>query len=811
MRFLWLSGMATDVRYAARRLRRSPGFALSAVLVLAVGIGANATVFRLVDGVFLRPLPGIEDPASLLTIDGNTVSYPTFRDLQSTAAPAVEVAAFRKRWFALGDGSRATLGSGGIVSGNYFDVVGATAHRGRLLTPEDAEPSAPAVVVISYDYYRRALGEDPLVIGGEIIANGTPVTVVGVTEPRFRGHRLGDAADLWIPIAKWPELAPSSFAGLSIERRSWGWLSIFARVQPGIGIEGGATVLGQAAETINDEFFGEGQPGSLQFDVMSARAGVVPMRNQVQIFLGLMWVVAALVFLVTCANVAHLVLTRSFRRRSEVGVRLALGAPRHRLVRDVLAEAMLIALAAGAAAVGLAFGAAALLDTMSLDGVPLRDFGFGFDGRLLGLILLLSTATTMFIGLLPAWRSARTDVARVINGAVAVSRGRLWWWRPGFMGVQVAVCLVLLVGTGLFLRAMQRAVAVDVGFSDRGVAMVTTNLGLARFDTAQAATFYREVSRSLGQLPGVAAVAWTSSRPLTSDQEGEGFTIPGYEPAADESMAVEVTSVAGDYFEVLGMPLMAGQPFATVERGGPVGVVINESMARRYWSGIAAVGQQINISGETFTVTGIARDAKYHSLQEDPVPYVYLPLDRSALWETTLMVRTAGDPATVLSPMLGRVRELAPEAPLYRAGVLADLSARVLLPQRLAVWFLGGFSLVALAVALVGIYAGVALTVGQRTREIGVRSALGATAGSILGLVSRQSLTQIGLGLLLGAAVSLPLASMIEGFLYGVSNSDAVAYLVMSLMLLLAAVVATLVPAYRALKVDPVRALKAER
>lgn len=809
--FIWLSGLATDVRYAARRLVRSPGFALSAVVVLSVGIGANATVFRLVDGVLLRPLPGVDDPASLITFDANTMSYPTFRDLRAMAAPAVEVAAFRKRWFSLGDGSQATLGSGGIVSGNYFSVIGAVAHRGRLLTPADADPGAPAVTVISHDYYRRVLAEDPNVIGREIVANGKPLTVVGVTEPRFRGHRLGDAADLWVPIVKWPELAPSSFAGLNIERRGWGWLSVFARVQPGTTIEGAAVILQQAAGRINDEYFGEGHPDRLRFDILSARSGVVPMRDQVQTFLGLLWVVAALVFLVTCTNVAHLVLTRSFKRRREIGVRLALGAPRHRLVRDVLAEAALIALAAGSAAVGLAFGAATLLDTMSLDGIPLRDFGFGFDGRLLGLIFLLSMATALFIGLLPAWRSARTDVTQVISGAEVASRARFAWWRPGFMGVQVAVCLVLLVGTGLFLRAMQRAVTVDVGFSDRGVAMVTTNLGLARYDTAQAATFYLEAARSLRQLPGVVAVAWTSSRPLTSDQSGESFSVPGYEPAADESMAVEVNAVAGDYFEVLSVPLMAGQPFRPVDQGGPVGVVINESMARRYWSGMAAVGQQIDIIGRTFTVTGIAHDLKYHSLQEDPAPYVYLPLDRSALWETTLMVRTAGDPSAMLSPVLARLRELAPDVPLYRAGVLEDMSARVLLPQRLAAAFLGGFSLVALAVALVGIYAGVALTVGQRTREIGVRAALGATPGSILGLVSRQSLTQIGLGLLVGAAVAVPLANMIEGFLYGVSGSDAVAYLATSLVLLATAGGATLVPALRALRVDPVTALKSER
>ncbi len=773
--------LVADVRYAARRLLRNPGFALSAVLVLALGIGANATVFRLVDGVLLRPLPGVADPGSLVTIDANTVSFPTFRDLRTLSAPAVEVAAFRKRWFALGDASQATLGSGGIVSGNYFNVLGAVAHRGRLLTPADASPGAPAVTVVSHDYYRRVLAEDPDVVGRVIIANGKPLTIVGVTEPRFRGHRLGDAADLWVPIVKWPELAPSSFAGLNIERRGWGWLSVFARVQPGTTLEGAAVVLDQAVGRINDEFYGEGDPRRVQLAIVSARTGVVPFRDQVRTFLGLLWVVTALVFLVTCANVAHLVLTRSFKRRREIGVRLALGAPRYRLVRDVLAEATLIAFAAGSAAVGLTFGAAALLDNMSLDGVPLRDFGFGFDGRLLGLVFLLSMATALFIGLLPAWRSARTNVSQVISGADDTSRRRLRWWHPGFMGLQVAVCLVLLVGTGLFLRAMQRAVAVDVGFSDQGVAMVTTNLGLARYDTAQAGTFYREASRLLRKLPGVTAVAWTSSRPLTSDQDGESIQIPGYQPAADESMAVEVNAVAGDYFEVLGVPLVAGQPFAPVDQGGPVGVVINESMARRYWSGMAAVGQQVALMGRIYTVTGIARDLKYHSLQEDPAPYVYMPLG-SGLWETTLMVRTAGDPAIMLSPVLGRIRELAPEVPLYRAGVLEDLSARVLLPQRLAAAFLGGFSVLALVVALVGIYAGVALTVGQRTREIGVRAALGATPAAILGLVSRQSLTQIGLGLLVGAAVSVPLARLIEGFLYGVSSSDAVAYLAMSVV-----------------------------
>jgi len=809
-----LAGVRQDARYALRALRRGPAFALSAILMLALGIGANSTLFALVDAIVLRPLPGVRDVDSLVELSSQSISYPAYRDFRDGNPAFAGVAAFSQRTLALADSSRSVLGAGTVVSGNFFAVLGARAAHGRLLEPSDDNPSAPSVVVVSDAFWRRFLGGDPAAVGGRLMVNGRGVTIVGVAVPGFTGARIG-APEVWMPIHVWPRVAPLAFGTVNLDMRTWSWLRLVGRLAPGVGL-----AQAEAALNIGAAAQRAANPGMTNLQRLTLVPAVtmatgVGGRDGIVGFFALLAAVVGLVLLITCANVANLLLARSAGRRREIAVRLAIGASRGRLVRQLLSESLVLALAACALGVGLTLLATWLVDGTAIPGQRFQTLALAPDWRVLAFAVAVSLATGVGFGLAPALQATRVDLVPGLKGAPAGggARSRL---RGALLVGQVALSLVLLVGAGLFARALQRALSIDPGFRHDQVAMVHADPGLARHDGARAAEYYAETTRRALALPGVAGAGWTTSVPLTDDENTETVDIEGYTARADEQVGVELSLVGSGLLGVLRIPVLRGRGFDDRDRRGaqPVAIV-NETLAARYFPDGDALGKRMHLVRREVVIVGIARDLKYHALREEPRPYVYLPLAQQLdahpfLTEMTLLVRARVPPATLLPALLGELRATASDVPVYQAGILSDVLATLLMPQRVGATLLGLFSLLAMLLAALGVFGAVAYGVSQRVREIGIRMALGARSADVLRLVLGRSLRDVAIGVALGLGLAAAGARAAEGFLYGIAATDLPTYAATSAILLAVSLLAAYVPARAATRTNPAITLQSE-
>jgi predicted permease len=810
---------AQDFVHGFRTLRHRPGLTAAAVLSLALGLGAGTAIYSLVDTTLLHPLP-VEEPARLAAITSANLSYPTYRDFrdQSRAFSGLACAGWRGLTLAKAAGEPALVRAE-VVSGNYFDVLGVRAVRGRSFLPADDTPGAPPVAVIG-EVLARQLGSGASV-GRTLVLNGQPFTVVGVAPSAFRGIRLSQPADLWIPIHAWPRAATGRLATLGLDQRGWSWLGVFGRLAPGISLARAEANLGVLARQQLRVYPGEmGEGFTAKLGPLTAAAAGPGSRGGLLGFFGLLAALVGIALGVACANVANLLLVQAVERRREMGIRVALGAGRWRLVRQLFAESTLLSLLGGAAALPVAIGALHLLARFELPG-GISPGRFGVSGVALapgafGFAFLLALATGLLFGLAPALQASRPDPAAVLqdrSGGGARTGSRL---RDLLAAAQIALCLPLLIGAGLFLRSLEKSLAADPGFTVDRVALAGLDLGLARYTAPQAAAFRHDLAQRLAASPGVLSASWAALVPIDPDSEEESLEVEGYRPGPGEERSVDMNFVAPGYFRTMGIPLLAGRDFADADAEGRTAArvaVVSRAMARRYWPGQDPIGRTLRVLGERTTVVGVAEDARYHSLADTPGPYLYLAIAQNpveaGLGSLSLLV-PAGAPAAVLPAVRRAVHDLDRKLPITRAETLAEHLGALLLPQRFAATLLNALGFLTLVLAAVGIYGIVAYAVGRRTREIGVRMALGAGMGEILRLVVGGGALRIGLGLAAGLGAAAAVTRLAARFLYGVSATDPLSFGGAALLLAAVALAATWLPARRAARIDPSVALRSE-
>ncbi|MGA9770127.1 MAG: ABC transporter permease [Blastocatellia bacterium] len=802
-----------DLRYAVRTLLKRPAFTAVAVLSLALGIGANTTIFSLIYSVLLRPL-AVEEPDRIAAVTNGVVSYPAYRDFRDQNEVFTSLAAFAPRTLSLGTEGKPELVSADVVSGNYFDVLGVKAAFGRTFAAEeDQTAGGPAVAVLSYGLWQRSFASDRQIIGKTLALGGQSFDIIGVAPRDFKGATLIYSPDLWIPIQTWPRVATGSYTRLSIDKRGWGWLRVFGRLKSGVSLEQAQAALNVLA-TQQTQAYAESTPEdfSIELNPVTTAATGVRSRSDFLRFLGLLAATVGIALAIACSNVANLLLVKATTRRKEIAVRLALGAGRGRIVRQMLTESVLLSLIGGAVGLLVAVWAIDLLKAYHLPGdISLGHLGIALNAQALGFTLLISFITGIVFGLAPALQASKPDLAFALKDQVSQTSGRSFL-RNALVTAQVALCLLLLVGAGLLIKSLRNALAIDPGFNSHNVALSTVNLGLQRYTKAQAASFYEQLSERVERLPGVESASWAVNVPVNADIDTESFTVSGYTPQPGERMSIDTNLIGVNYFRTMGIPIIAGREFSDADRPGtePV-VVISEAMARRYWQGRDPLGQSIKIFDQEVKVIGVAKDSKYHSLRESPLPYLYAPLGQAgSLTGITFIARTSGNPSSLLAQIGREASLIDSNVPLFDTGTLDHHIGNLLVAERFAATLLGMFSLLALTLAVTGIYGVVAYTVSQRTREIGIRMALGAEGKDILKLVLGRGLVPVLIGVALGLSAAFVVTRVLTSFLYGLSATDLTTFIGAPLALVGVALGACFIPARRATKVDPMIALRYE-
>ncbi len=810
-----IESIGRDLRHALRTMRRSPLFVATVVVSLAIAIGANATIFGLVDALFYTNPPGVPQPDRMIQIgrsqDGegfDNNSYPNFEDLRVRNSVLEELAAYRFEPTPIGLG-----GQGGgaeriysqTVSGNYFSTLQVSPAVGRFFSAmEDTAGGDNNVVVLSYRLWENRFGADREWVGRNVILNGKPFAVVGVAPKGFRGVSLL-APDVWIPIHSVdnPDLVKS--------RRAV-WLQLLGRLKPNVTLDQARAALRIDGEVLEREFPEENQGRGISVAPLSLLPP--PIFAPVAGFMGLLMALVGLVLVIACVNVAGMLLARAATRRGEVAVRLSLGAARTRLVRQLLTESVLLFLLGGG--VGLLFfywmksGLLALAPQLP---VPV-ELDVALGGRVTVFVVLLTLATGLASGLAPALRATRGGLADALKedgGKQQFGRLRL---RAFLVTGQVALSLLILLVAGLLVRSLREAASIDPGFDPQGVSLVALDLTLAGYNEKTGSVFATRLLERVAALPGVETVSYTRQLPLA----GGGFSlggivVPGQEdPDHPGGEGADWNIVTADYFRTLSIPLARGRSFNETDRSGSAPVaIVNETFANRFWPGQDPIGKVFQNGpagqGTPRTIVGVARDGKYRSLGEAPRLFVYIPFRQFYIPEMALLIRGGSDP---IRAVRGLLRELDPNLPIVDAQTLGDFIGVGLLPQRLALSVAGGLGLVTLLLAALGIYGVTAYAANRRRREMGIRAALGATRSDLLLLMLRHGLGLAVVGTTVGLGAGLLTTRVLRDLLYGVSATDPLTFGLASATFLAVAVLASWFPARRAAATDPAHALRYE-
>ena len=818
--------MLADLRYAVRSLHKSPGFTAAAVLTLALGIGANTTIFSFINAILLRPPEGVADPSRVVAIYTSdfssgpfgTSSYPDFEAIREEGSVFSSVAVYDLRPLSLALGDEAEMITGQTVSGDFFSLVGAVPALGRLLGPDDARvQGGEAVAVISHRLWLRRFGGDPQVVGRDLRLNGQGFKVVGVAARGFGGLVRGIGADVWIPATMIPVLQPGSDDLSNLGSRAF---FVVGRLRPGVTPAQAQSRLAALARARFEQFpdywrtvSGEGR----RLTVLPEAQSRVPPQGR-GLALGaaaLLMIAVGLVLLIACANIANLLLARASHRRREIAVRIALGASRLQLVRHLLTESLVLAAMGAGAGLLLAQWAAGAAAAIRLPMLPVRiSLDVGLDARVLGFTALVAVITGLAFGLAPALRGTRPQLIDELKREATLARGRWLSLRNALVVLQVAVSLVLLVGAGLFVRSLGRAEGVDPGFDPRNVALMTLELTSNGFDESRGRALYDQLLERARAMPGVESVTLAREVPLSGCCSRRGTTIEGYQPRQGESTEINWSVVGPHYFRTLRIPLSQGRDFAPQDRAGaPPVIIVNQAFARRYWPGQDPLGKRVSLrgpGGPFAEVVGVARDGKYRTLGEDPLPFLYVPFAQLYRSPMTLHVRTSGDPAALLPELRAEVRTLAPGLPIINPTTLEEAASVALLPHRLGAALLGTLGGLAAVLAVLGLYGVLAYSVTQRTREFGIRGALGAARRRLVLQVIGEGMLLAGAGTAIGLALSVAATRLVRGFLFGVSPLDPAAFGVMTLLIGCVTLVASYLPARRATRVSPMEALRYE-
>ncbi|MEW6209428.1 MAG: ABC transporter permease [Acidobacteriota bacterium] len=804
-----------DIRYGIRMLLKNPGLTLVAALSLAIGIGANATIFSWVQSLLLRPIPAAADPDSLVAFaerlrsgDYTSTSYPDYVDFRDRNETLAGLAVYRGQAMGVTIEGQSERAWGALVSGNYFDVLGVKAALGRTFFPEeDRTPGAHAVAVVSHAFWQRRLAADPNVAGRTIAINGHTFTIVGVTAPEFLGTFVGLSTDLWVPMMMQREVMPG---GDRLNYRGEHWLETIGRLKPGVSLDQANADLDTLSRHIAQEY-----PATNE----GRQATVVPLwkssfgaQKILKPMLMVLMAVVALVLLIACANVANLLLSRAVSRRKEIAIRLSMGATRWRLIRQLLTESSMLALTGGAGGALMAFWSRNLLMAF----VPPTDMpvklAIDIDSSVLLFTLIVSLATGLVFGLAPAIQATRPDLVSVLkdeSARVAGGRGRL---RNSLVAIQVALSLVLLICAALFLRSFHNGQRLDPGFDPENLVVASYDVFPGGYSEQRGGVFHQQVAGRISSLPGVESASLARRLPLGfGGLSSFSIAIDGYTPRADENMNIDYNEVAPGYFHTMSIRLVEGREFTSEdnEKSHAV-IIINQTMARRFWPGESAIGKRIRRGSGSLEVVGVARDGKYRSLSEEPRSFMYMPLLQNYRSQVTIVARAAGNVTGAISSIREAMREMDANLPLYDTMTMREHLAASVFVQNIAATFLSIFGALALTLATVGLYSVMAYTVSQRTHEIGIRIALGAGSRDVLRLVAGQgmkiALAGVGAGLVGAFAVTRFLSSL----LYEVSASDPLTFAGIAALLAGVALAACFVPARRAMKIDPVIALRYE-
>jgi predicted permease len=787
-----------------------------AVLSLALGIGANSAIVSILDALMLRALP-ISDPDTLVVAtrnfargSANAVSYPTFERLRDSglfASVAATVVVDRLGVRTTGPGGDLGTVHIGLVSGAYFTTFGVHAALGRVLGSEDDNHP---VGVVSAAGWQRLFGSAPNVVGRTLTVGSTTFTVVGCVAGPFGGEEIGQATDVWVPVTLEPQVLPER-PGL-LQSPGANWIRVIARLRPGMSrqaAERDAATLYAATATASASF------GMPKLTLEPAGRGFATARASLATPLEVVAVIVSLVLLVACANVAMLLLARAEGRRREIAVRLAIGARRERLVRQLLAESGLLAAWAGAAGFGVASWTTGALVALAGSGRAPFTLDVRPDARMLGITAGVSLATALLFGLLPAWRGTRRSVVGDLNGVSQAVRARLWGGKV-VVAAQVATSIVLLVAAGLFVRTLANLEHTDTGFDRDRVWMFWMSPIEAGRQGAALVPLFAAASDRVATLPGVVSVSPSTDGVLSGFIGLRTVTAEGYRPGPGEDTNAQWNLVGPRFFATLGMKLLAGRDFGPHDTAhAPLVAVVNETMARRFFPGTDPMGKRFAFGQDVtqlIEVVGVVSDAKYFSLREDPTPMVFLPYQQDAahIFRMCVVVRVGEATPGLLTEIRETLGTIDPGVPVGRVNSASDQLDRTLADERLVAWLGGGFSLLALLLAAIGLYGVMSFAVARRTREIGIRSALGASRASILGRVLTESLACVGVGVAIGVPASVLLTRSVAALLFGVTPTDPVTVLTAILTLASVATAAALVPALRASAIDPVIALRTE-
>ncbi|HEY0872442.1 MAG TPA: ABC transporter permease [Vicinamibacterales bacterium] len=821
--------LRADIRYALNWLRRSPAFTAVAVASLAIGIGFNTALFAVVDAYLLRPLP-IERPDRIVDVytsatEGDpyaTSSYPDFLDLRAQNRVFVDMAGYSPAIAALKTGEQSRMAIGEVVSGNYFQMLGVRAAIGRTLLPEDDRPGAPRVVVVSHRTWTREYGRDPSIVGRTLYMRGQPYTVVGVADESFHGMVPMLQPEMWLPMA-WVEevepagmqhAVPSPTGNTRLERRGQRWMFIKARLRDGetrASAEANLKVI-MAQLAAEHPKTNEKRAVAVVENVRlhpQADAMMKPIAAGLMLGVGL-------VLLVACANVANMLLARASGRQKEIGIRLAIGASRGRLVRQLLTESVVLSLLGAGAGILLARLLIELVEAIPLPvPVPIA-LTLQVDSRVLLFTIAISAIAGLIAGLAPALKATKPNLATELKGdRPSVSAGRRrWTLRDGLVAAQTAVTLVLLVTAALLTRSILEARNTDLGFRSAGLAVLGTEVGLIGYDEARAKTLYDQVLERIRSLPGVEAASGTVRQPMAINYNHNGIFFPDRMQPGDNAIPISATRVDDHYFRTLGVTILRGRNFNSGDsQDAPKVVIVNESFARTYWPGEDAIGKRFRsrtADGTEFQIVGVVADYKVDTVGEKPTPYIHYALSQGSVTGLVVLARTQSNAGALLQTMRREILALEPNAVFLDSQTMDAQVDMTLLPARLAAQTASLVGLVATVLAAIGLYGVIAYAVARRTREIGIRVALGAAPGGVVALVMRQGLTVAIAGIVAGSVLAFLAARAVSSALYGISALDPVAWSGAIAALLTAATLANYLPARRASLVDPSIALRSE-
>jgi putative ABC transport system permease protein len=825
--FAWFESVLTDLRYALRALRRSPGFSAVAILSLGLGIGANTAIFSIYNALILRTLP-VEHPEELLQItfgDGRIYfTNPLWEELRDQQDIFDGILAFGGQTINLADGGEVRNVPGSWVSGGFFHTLGVRPFLGRLLTENDDYRGCPPVAVVSHGFWQRELGGAMDVVGGTLMLNGMPFEALGVVQPTFTGVDVGRATDIYLPICAEPILSPGS---TTLDARSTWFLQVIGRPAQGLSeTQAGARLSAMSSSvfgaTVPELWDTEGQNRyrAYSFGVRSARSGVSRWRGQYQSPLLVLLAIVGVVLLIACANVANLMLARGTTRQHEISVRRAIGSGRGRLIRLLVIESLVLSLISAAVAVVFArWGSSFLVGLLSPGDSLWLDLAIDF--RVLEFTLGVATLTGVLFGLAPAWRAsgvAPQSALRTAGRGVVDRRGRMSGGRTLVVG-QLALSFSLVVGAGLLIGSLQRLVTLDPGFDRDHVLLVSVTKTNTGYSPEESRAVDRDLIERMRALPGVVSASAARVTPIGGSTWNDYVEADGFEPLDRTDALVWFNSTSEGFFSTLQIPFRAGRDFSSLDGPGSVPVaIINETMAGRFFPGSDPLGQTFRLepsSGDpqTYQVIGVVADTKYETIDEEMHPIAYLPLSQEAdatPWNgTRFQIRTDVAPASYIPQVKALIADVHPRISIRFTTLADEVSASLTQPRILAV-LSGFFGAVALLLAMIGLYGTLSYRVVSRRNEIGLRMALGGTQGRVLGMVMSEVGKLVGIGIGLGMVCALGCARLLSAFLFGVSATDPRSLVLPVVLLSLVSAVAGALPALRAARLDPMVALREE-